>query len=236
MIPPLNRAPLINESPAMDIDTARDDILQAMLDNVVFDGWTDRSIRESLTAAGYDQTTAARAFPDGVADILAHFGAWADRSMTEALDSEGDAFHQRRAGEKVAYAIQCRFEVLAPHKEAVRRSLAVFALPTYAPLGMRLLYRTVDAIWRAAGDATTDISFYSKRAALAGIVTSATFYWINDQSPDDQDTRDFVARRVERLERTGRMVDRYGRLGGLSETPWRFAAHLRDRVLRRGAA
>ena len=214
----------------MDIDTARDEILTAMLDNVVFDGWTDRSLRESLATTGYDQTMAARAFPNGMADVISHFGAWADRSMTDALDAEGEAFHRLRTGKKIARAIQCRFAVLAPHKEAVRRSLALFALPTYGPLGARLLYRTVDAIWRAAGDTATDLSFYTKRAALAGIVSSATLYWINDQSPDDADTRDFVSRRVVRLDRAGRLLHRYGRFGGVTEAPWRFAASLRDRV------
>lgn len=217
----------------MDIDTARDEILQAMLDNVVFDGWTERSLKESLAMAGCDHTVAARAFPDGIADILAHFSAWADRAMSDMVEGEGDEFDRRRTGDKITHAMQRRFEVLEPHKEAVRRSLALFALPPYAPLGPRLLYRTVDTIWRLAGDSATDFNFYTKRAALAGILSAATLYWINDQSPDDEETRDFIARRVARLDRTGRAVHRYGRIGGLTEAPWRFAASLRERVMAR---
>ena len=217
----------------MDIDTARDEILHAMLDNVVFDGWTDRSLKESLAATGYDSIIAARAFPNGMVDILAHFGAWADRAMTDMVEGEGEEFHRRRTGDKITHAMQRRFEVLEPHKEAVRRSLAVFALPPYAPLGARLLYQTVDAVWRVAGDSSTDFSFYTKRAALAGILSSATLYWINDQSPDDEDTRSFVARRVSRLDRFGRTLHRYGRVGGLTEAPWRFAASVRDRIRER---
>ncbi|NBC31511.1 MAG: COQ9 family protein [Alphaproteobacteria bacterium] len=219
----------------MDIDTARDEILQAMLDNVVFDGWTERSLKESLAMTGYDRAVADRAFPNGMADILSHFSAWADRQMADMVEGEGDEFHRRRTGDKVTHALQRRFEVLEPHKEAVRRSLAVFALPTYAPLGPRLLYDTVDTIWRLAGDSATDFNFYTKRAALAGILSSATLYWINDQSPDDAETRDFVARRVARLDQAGRAVHRYGRIGGLTEAPWRVAARLRDRVAARTA-
>ena len=213
----------------MDIDAARDEILHAMLDNVVFDGWTDRSLKESLASAGYDSIAAARAFPNGMTDVLAHFGTWADRAMTDLLEGEGEDFHRRRIGDKVTHAIQRRFEVLEPHKEAVRRSLAVFALPIYAPLGARSLYRTVDAIWSVAGDSATDLSYYTKRVALAGVLSSATLYWINDQSPDDEDTRGFVARRVAELDRVGRTIRRYGRVGSLAEAPWRFAASLRDR-------
>ena len=59
---------------------------------------------------------------------------------------------------RVALALRLRFEVLLPWREAVRRGLSVLAMPQNAPLGMRLLYDTVDAIWDGVGDHPTDFS------------------------------------------------------------------------------
>ncbi len=68
-----------------------------------------------------------------------------------------------------------------PHREAVRRGLSFLALPVNAPLGAKLLYRTVDDIWYAAGDRAADFSFYTKRGLLAGVVASTTLYWLDDR-------------------------------------------------------
>jgi ubiquinone biosynthesis protein COQ9 len=72
----------------------------------------------------------------------------------------------------------------------------MLALPFNGPLALRLLYRTVDAIWYAAGDTSTDFNFYSKRALLGGVFSSTMLYWLNDRSPDDEATWAFLERRL----------------------------------------
>src|SRR3546814_6034725 len=74
--------------------------------------------------------------------------------------------------EKIAAGVRCRLEAVAAHREAVRSGLAFFALPQNAAAGLASLYRTVDAIWYAAGDRATDYNFYTKRALLAGVYRS----------------------------------------------------------------
>ena len=96
-----------------------------------------------------------------------------------------------------------RFEVVAPWREGVRRALSVLALPPHAVLGLRLLYDTVDGIWYAAGDASTDFSFYTKRATLAGVYSATLMYWLEDRSEDFADTRAFIDRRLADIARLG---------------------------------
>ena len=55
-----------------------------------------------------------------------------------------------RRGDRIRAGRRTRLEQNLPHREAVRRALAVLAMPYNAPLGMRCVSRTVDAIWRAA--------------------------------------------------------------------------------------
>jgi ubiquinone biosynthesis protein COQ9 len=102
---------------------------------------------------------------------------------------------------RVATALNLRLEVLLPWREAARRGLSVLAMPQNAPLGLRLLYDTVDAVWRGVGDRPTDFSFYTKRASLAAIQAAAMLYWLDDRSPGFADTQAFIERRLADLHR-----------------------------------
>jgi ubiquinone biosynthesis protein COQ9 len=62
---------------------------------------------------------------------------------------------------------------------------------------MTLLYRTVDRMWRAAGDTSTDFNFYTKRAILAGVYSSTLLRWFTDDSEDEKPTFEFLDRRIE---------------------------------------
>jgi ubiquinone biosynthesis protein COQ9 len=79
----------------------------------------------------------------------------------------------------------------------VRRALALLSLPFNAGLALKLLYKTVDAMWYAAGDTSTDFNFYTKRATLAGVYSSTLLYWLADRSPGSEATWDFLDRRID---------------------------------------
>src|SRR3546814_13076715 len=93
-------------------------------------------------------------------------------------------------------------------REAVRRAIGYLALPQNALLSTRLLYRTVDAMWYAAGDTATDWNFYSKRALLAAVYSSTLLYWLNDRSEGFVDTWGFLDRRIGDVLRIPREIGR----------------------------
>ena len=84
--------------------------------------------------------------------------------------------------------IALRLEQNRPHKEAIRRGLAVLALPRNVRAAATCTARTVDAIWHAAGDRSADFSWYTKRAILAAIYSATLLYWLRDTSEDDAAT------------------------------------------------
>jgi ubiquinone biosynthesis protein COQ9 len=86
---------------------------------------------------------------------------------------------------------------LAPNKEAARRAAALLSLPMNAALGARLMYRTVDAMWRAAGDTSTDFNFYTKRGILAGVYGSTAMRWFTTE--DEAVVDAFLAARIENV-------------------------------------
>jgi len=114
---------------------------------VPFDGWSHRALRASAGRLGIPAGEAVALFRGGSADLVAAFSRWADRRMLARL--EDAALSELRLSERIELALRLRIETLAPSREAVRRSLSVLALPYNAPLGMLLLYETVDGIWYA---------------------------------------------------------------------------------------
>jgi ubiquinone biosynthesis protein COQ9 len=173
----------------------RDRLADAMAAEAVFDGWT----RGALSAAARQLTLPAgeadRLFPGGPVQVLTHISERADLRTVEDMEKEGVAGLKMR--ERIKGAVRIRLERHAGEREAVRRALALLALPFNAGLALKLLYRTVDAMWYAAGDTSTDFNFYTKRATLAGVYSSTLLYWLNDRSPGAEATWGFLDRRID---------------------------------------
>ncbi|MBO6679442.1 COQ9 family protein [Parvibaculum sp.] len=177
------------------LDATRMKILEAALPNVAFDGWTPRLLREASETAGVSHGEMRLAFPDGILDLVDFFLEDGDRRMEEALAGQDLAAMKIR--ERITLAVRTRIEVDLHAREAMRRAITMFALPTAGTRGPHSLYRTVDAIWRAAGDTSTDFNFYTKRATLAGVFSSVTLYWFADDSENYARTWAFLDRRIE---------------------------------------
>jgi ubiquinone biosynthesis protein COQ9 len=188
----------------------RDRLLLAILPHVTFDGWTDAAFRAGTADCGLETIAFRRFFPGGAGEIIAHFSHWADRQMVAAFgDQETDDLRLR---ERVTLAVRLRLEALVPHREAVRRTLSVLALPTNAVLAMRSLYGTVDSVWYEVGDRSADFNFYSKRALLAAVVSSTTLYWLDDETEGCGASWAFLDRRIANVMKIPSLTQRVSRL------------------------
>jgi ubiquinone biosynthesis protein COQ9 len=172
----------------------REALLTAVLDHVPFDGWSESAFQIGAKDAGISIERALNAFPGGMAEVLAFYHESADRWMIEALLREPLADMKIR--EKIAKAVRLRLEQNFAHREAVRSGCSFLLMPQHAPLAAKLLYRTVDAIWYAIGDRSTDFNFYTKRGLLAAVYSATVLYWINDKSPNCASTWSFLDRRI----------------------------------------
>ena len=205
---------------AADFAALRERILEETLRQVPFEGWTQKSLTEGARAAGLAPEMALDLFPGGVPEMLEAAARRADRAMLTAL--EGRDLAGKKVRERIALAIRLRLELSAPHREAIQRAMPILALPQNLPLAARILWRTVDAIWYAAGDSATDFNFYTKRGLLAGVYTAALAYWLNDQSPGSVDTWTFLDRRLDEVLRVPQLLGRLGKaLDGLP-SPFRM--------------
>jgi ubiquinone biosynthesis protein COQ9 len=206
-------------------EAQRSALIEAVLPEVAFDGWSHATLRGAATRIGVSAGEAMLLFPGGAADLVAEFSRWADRLMLDRIEAAN--LDSLGVSERIALAIGLRLDCVAPWREAVRRGLAVLALPINAPLGLRLLYETVDAMWYAAGDSATDFSFYTKRLSLAGLWAATMLYWLDDRSDEFVDTRAFVARRLAGLARFGRLRRGLGTAAERLPNPLRLIRPLR---------
>lgn len=190
----------------MDSAELRERVLLGMLPHVSFDGWTERSLRAGARDAGLVAEDGLRAFPTGMLEAVEYFCEFGDRRMAEDLAKRNLA--GLRVRERVTAAVRCRLEVVADHREAVRRALAFMALPQNAGAASRCTYRTVNAMWYAAGDTSTDFNFYTKRALLAGVYAATVLCWLADASEENADTWAFLDRRIDGIMTFGRVQGR----------------------------
>ena len=172
-------------------------ILNAALMHVPFDGWSDAALAAGAADAGVEQHLVSALFPRGAIDAIALHSRLADTEMAAAFNALPEA------PQKIHLAIRAlvllRLELANQNKDAVRRALTMLALPAHAKLSAELLYETVDAMWRAAGNTDTGFSFYTRRATLAAVYSATLLAWLADNSGDMGKTVAFLDRRLANL-------------------------------------
>ena len=175
-------------------DARREQILDAALLHVPFDGWSSTTLKAAAADAGLDMHVVKTLFPRGPVDLALAFHARGDAAMEARLREEdlGDM----RFRDKVAAAVRFRLEAV-DDKEAVRRGTTLFSLPIYAADGAKAIWWTADRIWTALGDTSDDFNWYSKRATLSGVYASTVLFWLGDDSLGHADTWAFLDRRID---------------------------------------
>ncbi|MFC0408865.1 COQ9 family protein [Roseomonas elaeocarpi] len=182
--------------PPVERSAERDALLQASLPHVARLGWTTQALREGAASLGLAPETPDWLFPRGGLGALEAWCDLADRRMAEGAQLEG-----LRTPGRIRALIARRIGQAAPHKEAVRQGLATLSLPWNARVMLRTTLRTADATWVAAGDVSTDLSRYTRRATLAALYGSVLAYWMADGSEDSAATLGFLDRQLSRLGR-----------------------------------
>ncbi len=172
----------------------KDQILDAALIHVAFDGWSPATFEAAVQDAGIAPDIAHLACPRGAVDLAIAYHLRGDAEMLARFEREDVS--AMRYSEKVTALVRFRFDAV-DDKEAVRRGTTLFALPHHAGDGAKLIWGTADAIWTALGDSSTDSNWYTKRATLSAVYSSTVLFWLGDQSENHADTWAFLERRIE---------------------------------------
>ncbi len=189
-----------------DIQSIRDTILLQILPDIAFDGWVWDIVLAGAQASGYDKAMASAVFPGGLTDVVDHFSDWIDRQMLAGL--AGIDPETMRVRDRVRAGVLGRLEAMAPWREAARRAMTYWSVPTRHIRAGRILWRSADRIWIWAGDTATDYNHYTKRVLLGGVISTTTLVWLNDEGGNMAVVEPFLDRRIENVLQLGKMLGR----------------------------
>ena len=181
------------------LDAMRHALAPAIADAAAFDGWGEEAVRAAAEQVGIDPDAALFAFQGGAIDMIDAWIAAIDADMVAAFPA--DKLAGMKIREKIRSLVQFRLDTIAWQQEALRRALAIMAMPQNAPRALKLGWRSADAMWRLAGDTSVDYNYYTKRTILAGIYAATLAVFADDKSDDFADTRAFLDRRIDGIMR-----------------------------------
>ena len=169
-------------------------ILDEVLRNCLHHGWKEACFSAAIAAAGLDRSDAKAEYPSGIIDVIAEFHRMLDGQMSEqSAEIDLDAL---RYSERVSRLLFLRFECMERFRMEAELSFETLALPQYAPKALKVTFATADYLWNCVGDRADDLNWYSKRVILAGVIASATIFWLQDKSDKCEETREFIDRRI----------------------------------------
>ncbi len=186
---------MIEDAADLTLDELRPALAPAIAEAAVFDGWTDVALVSAAELEGVDPDVARLAYDGGA---MAMIGAWIE-SIDLAMEREWPAerLATMKIRERINALIEFRLEAVAGRKEALRRAMAIMAMPQNAGAALKTGWHSADVMWRLAGDTATDYNHYSKRAILAGIYAATLAVFLDDESEGHAQTSAFLDRRIE---------------------------------------
>ena len=185
---------------AMDpspLEKLRRQLALAVGENAVFDGWTEKAVDAAADQIGVDRAQARLAMPKSQAAMVDLYIQQVDRLLEAWFTPK--RLEGMKIREKIRALVWHRLETMGPAREAVRRGLAILAMPQNVPLALRISWRTADLMWRIAGDTSTDFNHYTKRMTLGAVYGSTLLAWLDDQSEGWSETAAFLDRRIDNV-------------------------------------
>nr|XP_019933957.1 PREDICTED: ubiquinone biosynthesis protein COQ9, mitochondrial isoform X2 [Paralichthys olivaceus] len=176
-------------------------ILTAALEFVPQHGWSMEAIASGAETLGLSSASTGM-FHNGSGDLVLHFIAQCNSQLTEILAEQhkqvqlGQA-EPKKTADFLRDAVETRLRMHIPYIETWPQAMSILLLPHNIPDSLKHLSTLVDDIWYYAGDRSTDMNWYTKRAALTGIYNTTELVMVQDSSADFEDTWNFLDNRIQ---------------------------------------
>ncbi|CAM6127014.1 unnamed protein product [Calypogeia fissa] len=169
--------------------------LRAALSHVPKLGWTEAAIIAGTRDVGLSPAFAG-AFPSKEAALVEFFMDECTQALVEELESREEELSKLVMPDRIATIVWVRLQMQVPYMQKWAQALSIQANPVNLPTTIKQRALLMDEIWHAAGDRSTDVDWYTKRAILAGIYSTTELYMLTDISPGFKDTQEFLEKRI----------------------------------------
>lgn len=180
-------------------------LLQAALQRVPDLGWS----ADMLRSAAKDQhmsVAAAGLLSRGPVEVVEYFNTKCDKQLAHVLSSKAGDLAELRTHQRLAFALKTRLDMIQPYLSTWPVALGLQALLQNVPYAIAQRASLMDEIWHAAGDRTSDASWYAKRAALAAVYSSTELYMLRDSSSNLESTWQFLEERLRDMADAGQSL------------------------------
>jgi len=179
------------------LDEIRAALAPLIARNAAFDGWSYAAVDSAAVELEIEPDVAALAVNGNAMRMV---DAWIDSIDQElARRLTASRLNALKIRDRITILLATRLEIMNPDREALRRAMAIMAMPQNIVRGTKVGWRSADRMWRMAGDTASDFNHYTKRATLSAVYGSTISVFVNDESPDFIDTRAFLDRRIENV-------------------------------------
>ena len=191
----------------MDYKKLKSDIIEALLENIAFDGLTWDVVKQTVVDEGHSTDMADALFPARMKSVAADISTYFDSMMMDQLEKVDPENYRIR--DRIKLAVEKRLEVMSPYKESLLHLTRFWMRGRGGLSGSRSAWSTSDKIWNWAGDTSKDYNHYTKRMLLSGVIVSTFVYWFRDDGADLTKTFEFLDRRIDNVLKLGQFIGRF---------------------------
>ncbi len=141
----------------------------------------------------------------GLSDIVQAIEAYFDKIMLDKLNGTD----VKSVTERVRTALRERIYACGNRKNYYKKLSEFYLKPSNITLAAKNSWKTVDAIWRFAGDESLDFNYYSKRAILFTIYNSSVVNYKNSVGSDFTETERFIDKALEQVKKFNKLKQKF---------------------------
>lgn len=180
---------------AMDDDPLAGRIVETAVEVAEAGGWANVRLREVAERLDVPLTDVLARFRDldAVAD------AWFQRGWQAMLAPPSEDFALQPARDRVELLLNRWFDALAPHRRVTRQMLAAKLYPSHPHHWVPTIFnlsRTIHWLRDAAMLDAGGVRRMAEEVWLSAVFLCVLAVWLNDDTPDQQRTKDILRRRL----------------------------------------
>lgn len=180
------------------------DILEEALKHVPNHGWSQTALKHAIKDMGLSEACLSM-FSLGGADIALNYDQSLNEQLEDMMAQQQDDRDPNMEVPPITHflkdAIKTRLELQLPYYDHWAEALALCIDPKVAPQATKQFAEMIDDIWFYAGDKSTDINWYTRRASVAAVYGMTELFMLQDTSPNFTETWAFLDRRLADLEK-----------------------------------
>jgi ubiquinone biosynthesis protein COQ9 len=167
----------------------QESFLTQLIETVELKGWSTETLEDVCSQMSLSPLHYRIWFPNGINDILTFLEDRYDKEMLDFVESE-----QANLGvtQKINLALKTRILNTSRSKMLALKNSYYYLMPQNSIDANKSVWKTVDLIWRFAGDKSTDFNYYSKRTLLHGVYVASQAYYHLDESENHIRTQKFI--------------------------------------------